>query len=398
MSSRATETDLGVLQNSDGFKVYADVEGWNSLFINGDTATYNSATNHFELSQQYRWTADMKSIEFWAFHPIDSKIVNPEISAQEVFIKEFTPVASLANPGATQSDLVIAYNKAQLSDATGTAVPLKFQHALSQVEVHIANKAADDRKIVRIAGVGIVNAKNKGSLYFHPYEAGVTADNRFTIDDENGKYDIEWNLTGAVNTDYGQYLSGDNKLYLEPGKNKGTAAIGNTIGNSSLMLVPQKTTGYKFDSPNDEGSYILLLCRIEIHHEGDQHEGASEPDGVVSDGKGGHIHQLFPDLVNGQYDPDAYGYTCVPVSFDWTPGLRHIYTLNFLGASSGAGQYPPTDHPKIEPEDPDITVVEPDDPTEEGKRPGDTVLDNPISFTVTVSGWEKAPDTDTPMP
>ncbi len=103
------------------------------------------------------------------------------------------------------------------------------------------------------------------------------------------------------------------------------------------------------------------------------------------------IHQLFPALQDNTYDPTAYGYTCVPVGFDWKPGLRHIYTLNFLGSNAGAGQYPPEDHPEFTT---DVTVV----PTPDDKEPGDNVLDNPITFTVDVAGWKNATEDPTPTP
>lgn len=408
--SRATETDLAVLQKSEGFKVYADVDDWTNFFINGDTARYDGTSAAFVLNKKYNWSSDMKKIQFWAFHPIDDKIVKPEISASNIRIDDFTPVASLTKPynvgsftnaGPGQSDLIIAYTEAEFGKVSNNAVPLNFQHALAQVEVKIKNAEAstDGRKIVKIAGACIVNAKNKGNLEFHAHDAGATEadDSRFTITDLNdSKYDIVWNTASATLASYGQALLGDVKLNVAPGSESYVISNDNK-DNSSLMLVPQKTTKYNFSTPN-EGSYILLLCRVEIHHPGETHTGTkteTTTGGTVgSDGKGGHIHQLFPELQSGDtYNEKAYGYTCVPVDFDWKPGLRHIYHLNFLGANAGAGQYPPTDHPAIKVDDSINVIPKPDD-----KKPGDLVLDNPITFTVTVAEWKDADQTPTPMP
>ncbi len=393
--SRATETTLDVLKNSDGFKVYADVDDWNNLLINGEVAKYDTNAKAFVLGKKYNWTSDMKNIQFWAYHPIDPTIVKPHISASDIHIDKFTPVASLDNPGKTQSDLIIAYNKVAFGTAPGNAVPLTFQHALSQVSVNVNNAevSTDGRKVVKIAGACIVNVKNNGSLYFHAHteESTAAADNRFTINDPNYVYDIEWKLNEATNASYGLTFPGNTAISLTPGQSN--IAIGNNSTNSSLMLVPQTTTKYDFENPSAAGSYILLLCRVEIHHPGETHTGTREgaDESVGSDGNGGHIHQLFPALQDNTYDPTAYGYTCVPVGFDWKPGLRHIYTLNFLGSNAGAGQYPPEDHPEFTT---DVTVV----PTPDDKEPGDNVLDNPITFTVDVAGWKNATEDPTPTP
>lgn len=394
--SRATETTLDVLKGSEeGFKVYADVDDWDNLLINGDVAKWNDAQSAFVLDKKYNWTSDMKNIRFWAFHPITN--VSPAISANNIQIRDFTPVASLENPGKTQSDLIIAYNSVQFGAAPGNAVPLTFQHALSQISVNVNNAevSADGRKVVKIAGACIVNVKNKGSLIFHANDDDATAaaDNRFTINDANGKYDIEWSLSGATNASYGLAFNGDNLINLIPGTSQAAISNGNSETNSSLMLVPQATTAYDFENTSAAGSYILLLCRVEIHHPGKVHENedGSKDTSVGVEGEN-HIHQLFPAIQDNTYNKNAYGYTCVPVGFDWKPGLRHIYTLNFLGANAGAGQYPPTDHPKIPTTG--ITIVD----TPDDKVPGDNVLDNPITFSVTVADWQNATEKPTPTP
>lgn len=395
--SRATETTLDALKSSDGFKVFADVDDWSNLLINGEVAKWDATKSAFVLNKNYNWSSDMKSIQFWAVHPIDEAIVKPHISASEIYIDQFTPVASLNNPGASQSDLIIAYTKATYNNVPNNAVPLTFQHALAQIEVNIKNneEGTDGRKVVKIAGACIVNVKNKGNLGFQPNDNDATAadPSRFTIADPNGAYDIVWNTTSAANASYGMAFPGNLGLNLMPGQVN--AAISNSNrSNSSLMLIPQVTKAYDFNNADAAGSYILLLCRVEIHHPGNTH---TSPDGsnesVGSDGKGGHIHQLFPKLVDNTYNANAYGYTCVPVSFDWKPGLRHIYTLHFLGANAGAGQYPPTNHPVITPPE-GIDVV----PTPDDKKPGDMVLDNPITFNVSVTAWKNASDEPVPTP
>ncbi len=74
------------------------------------------------------------------------------------------------------------------------------------------------------------------------------------------------------------------------------------------------------------------------------------------------------------------------------PGKKYVYTLEFCGRNSGAGVYPPEPLPDGIPEG----EKRPDD-----KRPGDPVLDDPITFSVTVSDWvsndNPQEDLETPM-
>lgn len=57
-----------------------------------------------------------------------------------------------------------------------------------------------------------------------------------------------------------------------------------------------------------------------------------------------HVHQMFPLKDNETtFNENLYGYVCVPISTEWLPGKKYIYTLEFCGQESGAGIYPPED-------------------------------------------------------
>ena len=148
------------------------------------------------------------------------------------------------------------------------------------------------------------------------------------------------------------------------------------------MLVAQEVSRYNFENPNS-GAYILLLCRVEAWHNGQIHQGESIGDLIDTSSQAGmHIHQLFP--ITETYNSEAYGYTCVPVDFDWKPGTKYIYNLEFCGHGSGAGVYPPNDFKNITNLPKDNNYIT-DIPS--GKHPGNPVLDNPISFKVTIDSW-----------
>ncbi len=65
--SRATPTTLKEL---DGFRVYADADGYSKLFINGLMARKKSTgSGDYELESKITWPVDVNRISFWAYGP-----------------------------------------------------------------------------------------------------------------------------------------------------------------------------------------------------------------------------------------------------------------------------------------------------------------------------------------
>ncbi len=193
------------------------------------------------------------------------------------------------------------------------------------------------------------------------------------------------------------------------------------------MLIPQSLTAWDPKNPSvTTGAYIMLLCRVELEHDGESHPGDSKNEDVAftgSDaaGNGKHYHQLFP-VNTEKYDGSEYGFVCVPLPTDWgnegTPvaaggstttdlkgmGKHYTYKLDICGKESGAGYYPPTpDASKLIPTGATVTalVLQDDGKYKEENVPlkpktdvpspkvvGSPVLDDPIKFTVTVSDWD----------
>lgn len=381
--SRATEITRP--QDLRGFRVWADAKGYKTMFINGDEATRDGNTNTFVLSKNYYWPNEVNSIRFWAYGPSgaysDGGVdVTPEFSVDNQIFNNVEPVKSLENGGAGQRDFLVAYTEIKREHATGTTVPLQFLHAFSQVQVR-AKLGDDSGKKVYIRGAWVVNAVSKASLSFKEDESA---------DPENGAVkgssaNMNWVPASATDvTSYGVQLGSVVSL----NNNNATTLIGGS-DNSSLMLIPQTTGKITFDSNGmkEDGAYILLLCRVEAEHEGSEHPGGDDPVGVEGNK---HYHQLFP--VSSTYDKSQYGYTCVPVDFNWEPGKKYVYTLTFCGRGSGAGIYPPQPGPGAGYAPDDVTVVDPGT-----KKPGEHVLDNPISFEVDIDEWTEASGGDIPM-
>lgn len=372
--SRATEINLG---NLKGFRVWGLAEGYTSMFINGEEAKKKEGEDGtYVLSKNYYWPNDVDKIKFWAYGPSGKRDdggveVNPNITPDGQSFSGLKPHVSLTGGGADQRDFVVAYTEATRNTAGGMSVKLKFEHALSQVIVQ-AKKGADSDKRVRIKGGWIVNAKTNGTLTFDPTtEYDDLNHMKWTIEDESGQVPLEsYGVTfkkESGESDYRELNSGDY-----------TTIIGGN-DNSSLMLIPQDTEGitFKDGKATNSGAYILLLCRVEELHSGADHPGGSDsPVGVEGDK---HVHQLFP--VSTKYNAEEYGYTCVPLTIDWEPGKKYIYSLEFCGTNSGAGVYPPKPGDGF----PTDNVVE-----APADKEGHNVLTDPIKFSVSVSGWTEA--------
>lgn len=388
--TRATPTTLTEL---DAFYVYADADGYSNLLIDGLTATKKENTGDYVLDKNVIWPADVNKIRFWAYGPSKVKDnVTANFSAMSQALNDIEVKPDFQNGGKEHQDLVVAYNHAERDKVFGMRVPLTFHHAMSQIEVRLklGSGANADGYAVSVKGAWIMNVHYKGSLSFDEQAEGTSY--------------MSWTTNTPGN--YGRYVDAG----VELSESSTVNMISNESGsdNSSLMVLPQKFVKYNFsgtdanadkETPaamignNPSGTYIMILCRVEVKHSGEVSSGDDQANTGIKPVEGGHIHQLFPvskDLQNNVvYDETKYGYTCVPISGEWIPGKKYIYTLEFCGNNSGAGVYPPE-----QPDEPE-GVTPPDD-----KKPGDPVLDSPITFSVTVEDW-KTPegwDDKTPMP
>lgn len=284
--------------------------------------------------------------------------------------------------GENQNDLLVAFTQ-QKREVSATDVPINFEHALTQVSITARQngKADDDHRIVKIKGAWIVNATEGGDLT-----------TTYTQENKVGSITKTWKTTGFAKTAFGSFYT--DIINLEKDKDW------DLLRQHSLMLVPEELTAWnKKDGSDNNGAYILLLCRVELVHNGSNHTGTDIGDIAVSGNN--HYHQLFP--VNEEnYDGAEYGFACVPLSSDWNTkgiGKRYTYNLNICGNGTGAGLYPPTmsqdDIDKLVPAGTMVSVIDKPDqqplkvvttrPTK--KNVGDNVLDDPIQFTVTVADW-----------
>lgn len=404
--SRATETKLDNLGN---FAVVArgmhhDGVLYNSYLIGstekgGDIARREGTSSTWKLDHNVYWPATLNKVLFYAYTTLKSTDgdmttvlgTGPTFGfdGNNPYIDNFQPLKATAPEnniqadGKDQKDLVVAYT-AQEKNKSETNVNLNFKHALTQVSITAKQdgKLANDNRIVKIKGAWIVNAAKSGKLT-------ATADKTGTGENTEYTYKDSWAPTGTEA--YGS-------VWKEAVKLNSTASS-NLLREMSLMLIPQNLTAWdiKNDKTNtSKGAYILLLCRVELEHPGDTHEGADLGD--IGTGNGKHYHQLFP-VNKTKYDATEYGFVCIPLDSKWNTegiGKHYTYNLNICGNGTGAGKYPPADEAlaystSLVPASLGIKVVL-NDNSVTGKTAGDNVLDEPIQFTVTVDNWATTGD------
>lgn len=370
-TTRMTRAVGTTTENLQEFKVYAEADTYDGFFIDGEIAKRDK-DGMFYTDASHIWPTNASHIQFWAYAPTDlGDKTTVTINFEGQKFENFVPDSDITK----QKDLVVAYNDVQKTNAGGKAVVLNFHHALSQIEItaHCPNSSS---KRVFIKGAWIVNVSGKGDLSRNPERTN----------------DLDWTSATPQNSFYGANwgLSADDYLRAKESTESVDAnkLLTGALKNRNLMLVPQNVEAYEFAKKEGEedksGGYILLLCRVEAWHPGVTHEGGTQDPLVKEDTeKKQHIHQLFP--ITETYKPEAYGYTCVPVAFNWEAGKKYVYNLEFCGHNSGAGVYPPTKLPDGLPAGDNIIK---DIPKE--KHPGDPVLDEPIHFSVVVDGWDDA--------
>ena len=410
-STRATETDV---TNLGDFAVVArgihhDGIAYQSYLI-GDEAAGEIATRvslasdnksgTWKLSRNVYWPSTLEKVMFFGY----TTLKNGESSTNGVLgnatfghdvnnnpvIGGFQPLKATAFDGSgiwadgqTQKDLVIAF-----TETTKTInVPLQFTHALTQISIKAAQheKLDNDNRIVKIKGAWIVNAAHKKDL-------------TVSVGHDSNKKPVvtkSWAAPSGetlTTTTYGSFYN--DPITLETDKDNKPAK---DILRSSLMLIPEDLTAWDCKSSNsNNGAYILLLCRVELEHNGTTHDqDANMEDIGVNEALKKHYHQLFPENTQ-KYNANEYGFACVPLSSTWATdgmGKHYTYILNICGNGAGAGKYPPMSASELSaliPTDATNTTAVTTIPS--GKNVGDNVLDEPIQFSVTVSDWSTETD------
>lgn len=439
--SRAVETELGNLGNfavvAKGVHPHGSV--YDSFLIGGsggiDDGSVGGITakkagnDNWTFDNPVYWPASIDDVLFWAYTCSQKTVKDDGTSSisdvlpsgayyqfegNDAWIKNFSPEEAVLTEnrsdgvwadGFFQKDLLGAFKPAKRTG--GSVVTLNFKHMLSQISIKASSKlkADTDHRIVRIKGAWIVNTQDKANLksgYVWSTVDKTAADNAawtdFGVKDDNNNKNKKFTAYGSF---YKKPLvlddDTDNFDLLQDG--------------GSLMLIPQtikawdkKTTSWDADATEKKNAYILLLCRVELKHEGVTHPsnpGDTQIDDIVAY-SGYHYHQQFPVNASSEFNEGEYGFVCVPVGTTFEMGKKYTFNLDICGKDSGAGNYPPDgdgyDYSSLYPaghsfasqlgaaNDVTLTVVSRPDK----KNVGDVVLDGAIEFKVTIEPWDAA--------
>lgn len=255
-------------------------------------------------------------------------------------IPEYTPGSALPatftfTPEANVANQVdfIGAISSALSAPSTAAVPLTFHHELANIIINAKNTNA--AYVYTVTGVRIG----------HVYDRGVFSLAKATTTGA-------WTYDGAAYTnytiEYDQPVSlGATAQSIMDGQGQSTYKSAKLIPASYSAWTPASNSTNTGDSA---GSYISVKVKI-----------------TTADGA-----KVFPK------NSDEYGWVSVPVAFRWSKSSQYTYVLDF---SSGAGYVDPETDP-----DPDT-----------GINPGDKVLGNAITFTVSETPWVGVTAPETPM-
>lgn len=315
-------------ENLEVFKVTAIGNGAN-YFTNLDVKSDDQGEN-WKTASTYYWP-DYK-LDFFAYAP--TTVSNVSIGNTEKKIIGFSPKQEVN----TQEDLVISYNTGT-KEANTNGVAMNFKHALSQIEVQA--KCLNEKIKVEVLGVKLENAAATADFIFPEEETGVA----YSLQKE------KWSNPSGLNEHGKAYMiKGENSITL--GKDPQSIMF----GDNNFMLIPQQLTGWN-STAEKTGAYLSVLCCI------------SSLDGL-------NETQIYPKPGAGG---KKYAFSAVSISTLWEPGKKYTYTLTFAGEGGGGGRIDPNPTGPTEPVDP---VIDPNP-----GQGGDTILGNPIKFTVAVDDW-----------
>lgn len=186
--------------------------------------------------------------------------------------------------------------------ASGAAVNLDFQHALSQVV--FAGKVANPTITAVVSEITVCNVHNTGTVGYREALATLSA---------------EATGSAASNFSVGLIEGADAAATVAARTMTTTEAKNLTNGNGALMMIPQTQAAWTHAAPEkaiDEatGSYLKIKCKVQDNNSGTW-------------------------LIGNASGADEFEYVYVPFDLTtvaWELGKKYTYTLVF---GNGAGGY-----------------------------------------------------------
>lgn len=333
----------------DAFDVYGTYfDGTNiSWYMKGDHIEYDGQKWNNKTTTRY-WSEN-GTHNFYAI--VNGKMATSSADVPPT-VNDFIPAKIVAN----QQDLLYAVaTDKKKSDAQ---VALNFRHALSQIEFRAMN--TNPQLYVVIKDVCVGQTPCKGTFTF----PNASTDDNFVDHTQTDTHEYATG-TWALANEIADYTVNVGRIEVSGTNNPIGLTLSTDVNDEnrdfskSMLLLPTSsiTGGTTAWTPSKEerafdGTYLAVNCEI-YNVAGEKYE--------VGDAQ---LHK---------------GWAVMPVSFNWEPGKKYIYTFIF---GTGNGGYDGGDPDP----DPDPTP----DPTP------DPVL-TPITYTVTVDDFQKGEDQNVDM-
>jgi hypothetical protein len=406
-NTRASEVNAGTLQTTGFWATALKVSDGNDNNTRdwGDTPvhfTWSQTDSKYMSATKHKWQS--YALEFYATNldPQKHSLTFPTSgnNTDQPKYENFTPARDVAD----QEDFVYATNKGTRLDFP-SSVPLKFNHALSQIEVQ-AKYDGGDKYIVRCKGYKLVYLYGKNTFDFG--EPATTqsqqADNnaadivkgtwlaKTSFSSNEDPADCWSGFYGGDGYTTGYYADGavsdsNTNSFIELGSQAKVINGGNSEGTA--MLLPQsqiKLGSSEITAEKGNGFYIALLVQIDKKKEdgSGQYEPLYPAYEKLSEGS-----TATPKRIAYRGAPKYYGFVSVPVKIDWQPGKKYTYVLDL---TSGFGNVDPagpgTTNPDNDGYDPKDDRDDNGENNEGGGtdpfKPGDPVIGSSITFTCTV--------------
>ena len=270
------------------------------------------------------WPNTDARLSVYAYAPTTG-IGTVSISKNGQTVKGFT----VAERDINQIDFLAAAQFGKRTDFESSGIPLRFNHALTMIDVYARNVNTENYYI-KVIGLKLVGFKSKADFTF-PNAAYTTL-----------PFELWKNATS------------EKSFYSDLGTSpRLLTADYQSLMSSYFMMIPQQLTPWN-KTASKSGAYIALLMQIYSREYGS---------------KAGNLVQIFPKKQ------DKYAYVAVPIDTKLLPGKKYVFRLTFM--ENGAGNIAPD---PTNPYNPDI--IDPD-PGPGGKE----IFGGPIKVTITVDDW-----------
>lgn len=260
-----------------------------SLFINEESVAIstgkwtNRGKNHF-------WPADNGDVDFFAYKYDEpaGNAISPVLDIEQ----DCARLCMFAVPTEAKSQTTLQYATSMHRTAEDGSVPVSFSHALSEIAFNALNSS--DELHVEISGVTISHVHMHGDFIFPA-----------------GRRQASWDVSAS---------SPMKSTASFPAKT--IMSHEESIGEEAVMhLIPQSQDNATEAAGYTDGTCITFRCAV--WHLADPSKGVQPTD----------------EMLIGEQNPDGsvtFGELHIPVSINWQPGCRYIYSVNFgAGGISG---------------------------------------------------------------